>query len=91
MISTKHCALRMQQRGIPRIVLDALVDFGSTKRTRGGERLFFDKAARRRLQRLPEGNSLLKQLERWLRVYAVLADDGNIVTVAFGYRRLRDI
>lgn len=88
---TTHCSLRMQQRGIPNLVLDALLDCGSPKRTIGGERLVFDKAARRRLERLPGGNLLLKHLERWLRVYVVLSDCGSIVTVAHGYRRIRNV
>ena len=47
---TIHASQRLAQRGIPRMVIDLLERFGSSMRCGGAERLFFDKAARRRLK-----------------------------------------
>jgi hypothetical protein len=83
-----HAKERLQQRAIPLTVVDLLHRFGSSMRCGGAERLFFDKRAMWRL-RQHLGNRSLKSLERWLRVYAVVGDDGLVVTVAHQSRRFR--
>lgn len=77
---THHSRERLQQRAIPSFVLDLLFAFGSSMRCKGAERLFFDKPARRRLMEFFGRN--LKAIERWLGVYAVVGDNGRLVTVA---------
>lgn len=82
---TRHAQARMQQRAIRADALDCLLEFGREAFDhKGGVVLYFDKAARRRLQHAaPE----VKDLERLARCYAVLAPGGAVVTV--GYRRRR--
>ena len=47
---SKHAGDRSQQRSIPQIVVDLLVDFGVEKKQNGGTSVyFFDKKARKRL------------------------------------------
>jgi hypothetical protein len=42
---TMHAETRIQQRGIPPMVIDLLMQFGSASRCGGAERLMFDKLA----------------------------------------------
>lgn len=79
---TKHAMHRLQQRGIPQMVIELLERFGSSMRCGGAERVFFDKAARRRLQAHLGGARGLRAIEAWLRVYIVIGDNGQIITVA---------
>jgi hypothetical protein len=51
--------------------------------------LFFDKAAKQRLKRYFGHTSGLRSIERWLNVYAVIGDNGRLVTVARRQRRFR--
>ena len=88
MTVTVHAAMRMQQRAIPPVAIDLLLDYGSSTRTRGAESFFFDKAARRRvLQDL--GKAEVRRVERLLNAYAVVSDSGILITTAWRTRRLR--
>lgn len=83
---TKHAQARMQQRAIPPAVIEALLDFGQEEHDHhGGCILYFDKAARRRLER----ERLDRVLERCLDAYAVVAESGEIITVGHRDRRIR--
>jgi hypothetical protein len=79
---TAHAQTRLQQRAIPPMVVDLLMQFGSPFRCGGAERLMFDKSAVKRLRRHLGGHRGLKVVERWLNVYAVVGDNGNLVTAA---------
>ena len=84
-----HAQERIQQRAIPPLVVELLEEFGSPERCGRADRLVFDKAARRRLSRHLGGERSLRMIEPWLHVYAVVADDGQLITVAHRQRRQR--
>lgn len=87
---SRHAQERLQQRAIPLIIVDLLERFGSSMACGDGvERLFFDKAAIRRVRSHLGGDRGLKLIERWLGIYAVLGHDGHVVTVAHQSRRFR--
>ncbi len=88
MSPTRHAEARLQQRAIPPFVLDLLQSCGSTMRCRKADRLFFDKAARKRLKRHLGGARSLRVIEKWLNVYAVLSDDGGVITVGHRSKRI---
>ena len=78
---TKHASERMQQRSIPPIVVEFLLDHGQPERGPGGaERFTFCKRSWRRLQR--EFGPAAGHFERYRHVYAVVCD-GRVVTVAY--------
>ena len=84
-----HARVRMQQRGIGEGVLERLIEFGETRHDhRGAEILSFNKAARRRLAARLDRNAL-KVLERHLKAYAVLAGNGEVITVGHRSKRIR--
>jgi hypothetical protein len=88
MTVTRHAAARLQQRAIPPFMVELLERFGSAMRCDGAERLFFDKAARKRLEHHMGGRRSLRRVEPWLNVYLVIGDNGRLVTAAHRTRRL---
>jgi len=86
---TVHSRARLQQRAIPPLVVDLLMQFGSASRANGAERLTFDKTAIKRLRHHLGGDRGLKVVERWLGVYAVIGDNGFVVTAAHKKERFR--
>ena len=86
---THHARHRLQQRAIPSLVLDLLEECGSVARTRDGDSLFFDKAARRRLRHRLGGERGMRMIEPWLGIYAVVGDQGLVITAGPRRRRLR--
>lgn len=86
---TSHAKVRLQQRGIPPFVVELLERFGSSMRCLGAERIFFDKSALRRLTSHLGGARGLRTVDEWLGVYLVVADSGEIVTVAHRRGRFR--
>jgi hypothetical protein len=83
-----HAATRCAQRAIPPQALELLLDYGACARSRGADSYFLDQAGRRRLKR-DLGEQGFRRVERWLDAYAVVADDGRIITAAWRTRRLR--
>ena len=85
---TNHARARLQQRGIPEPVLECLLTYGSTVHDhRGGELVFFDHHARDRLRRT-QGAELFKKFEPKLDTYAVIAEDGVVLTVGHRTKRI---
>src|SRR5687767_13164430 len=84
---TPHARARMQQRGIPAAAVELLINYGkSAPAGEGRELVFFDKAARVRLFR--GAPAAAREAERLCRTYAVIGNDGAVVTVGHRYRRI---
>lgn len=78
----------MQQRSIPKIVLDWLVDFGNSEPAGDGARkYFFDKQSRKQFKRY--AGEIYGVLEQYLNAYVVVASDNSIVTVGIRYEPIR--
>jgi hypothetical protein len=85
---SKHAAIRSQQRGIPPLLIDLLIQFGSTEPAGGGaSKVFLDKTGRKRLKAY--AGQLAAALKPHLDAYAVLSPDGQIITVAHRLERIR--
>lgn len=83
-----HARIRSQQRAIPPILIDLLTQFGTSLPAGGGtSRVFFDKAARRRVKAY--AGPLAGLLDQHLDVYAVLDSDGRVITTAHRTERIR--
>lgn len=78
---TKHASSRLQQRGIPPIVVDLLQRYGAVERAgKGAVTYYFDKSSRRKV--MAYAGPLGRALEEFLDYYAVVADDGSVITAA---------
>jgi hypothetical protein len=85
---TDHARARLQQRGIPKPVLECLLTYGrKINDHRGGELVFFDHDARNRLRRT-QGAEVFKMLEPKLDTYAVIGKDGVVLTVGHRTKRI---
>lgn len=87
-MSTRHTQIRQQQRGIPPLVVDLLLQFGASEKSHDGTRkLFFDKTARRRVQSY--AGPLARLLGDHLDVFAVIGNNDAVVTTGHLYERVR--
>ncbi|MEC4723545.1 hypothetical protein RY831_30865 [Noviherbaspirillum sp. CPCC 100848] len=85
---TCHAQLRQQQRGIPRLIIDLLLDFGAAKRSgEGATTHYFDKRSRRKLQAY--AGKVAPLLAEYLDYYAVVNSDGSVITVAPRIKKVR--
>ena len=77
MITTKHCQARMSQRGLPKRLLDLVLEFGKNK----GDKLILNKKATQKV--IDEIDSIRKELLRVMDkggVTVVLDNDTLITT-----------
>ncbi len=86
MQQTIHASIRSQQRGIPPLVVDLLLQFGRRVHDQhGAEVVYFDRRSRKRVESYAGG--LIGKLSEHLDSYAVVAD-GVIVTLGSRFNRI---
>ena len=85
---TKHARIRSQQRAIPQLMIDLLLQLGSTEKAVGGAtKVFFNKASRRRMQAY--AGHIAPLLEEHLDLYAVVGSDSQVITVGYRNERIK--
>jgi hypothetical protein len=85
---SKHAADRCQQRAIPPLIVDWLVQFGAeTYDGHGATIRHFDRASLRRLAS-HVGPRIVSLLSALLSAYLVICD-GTVVTAGYRYKRIR--
>ena len=86
MKATTHASVRSQQRGIPPLVVDLLLQFGRREYDHAGaEVVYFDRRSKKRIESYVGG--LIGKLSEHLDSYAVVAD-GKIITVGTRLKRI---
>ncbi|HTZ69182.1 MAG TPA: hypothetical protein VMB71_00890 [Acetobacteraceae bacterium] len=86
---SKHGAHRGQKRSVPPAVVEWLYDFGTPYAAGcGAEKLVFDKAARRRLERML-GGQIFSKVEEYLGAYAIRSSNGEVVTCGWLTEHIR--
>ena len=86
---TRHAEERARDRAVPPIVLDWLLSYGQRMPAGdGAECLFFDKNSRRKLQQNLGGWAYMK-LESKFDAYAILASDGEVITLGYRNKKIR--
>lgn len=79
---THHAVNRMQQRGIPPVIAEAALRFGSKRHVQGGAvRYDFDRRAIRR-SRGHFGAAMTRTLKAYDGVYVIVSQTREIITVA---------
>lgn len=77
----RHAAIRSQQRCIPPIVIDLLLQFGTSEKAPGGvSKRFFDKRGRRQVEAYV--GPMIRLVAEHLDTYIVVGDDDCVITVA---------
>jgi len=81
-IKTFHATVRAQQRGVPPLIQDWLLDYGAEEFDgHGGMVRYFTKESIRHMER-DIGKTPLKRMSEYLRCYLVqCSSDGAIITV----------
>lgn len=84
MILTKHAETRIQQRCIPKLVLDLLIEYGAVEHQQGGTELIYFKAknfekARKKLEQM------LKEFDKLKDVYMIKSQQEEEVVVTTAY------
>lgn len=85
---TRHAMTRAQQRGIPPLIVEWLLEFGARTPSVGADIVYFDKRSREALRRYA-GRQALAKLDGLLDVYAVVANDGQVLTLGHRTKRIR--
>ncbi len=85
---TRHAQIRAQQRGIPALIQEWLLAYGAIKMSHGAQVRYFDKAARKRLQK-EMGALVVDRLGDLLNVYLVEDEGSAVITVAHRHRRIK--
>ena len=84
---TEHANLRCQQRGISPLVVDLLMEFGASEPAGDGTtKFYFNKPARKRLAAY--AGRLAAILEQYIDVFAIVAPDNRVITVAHRTERI---
>jgi hypothetical protein len=79
----------MQQRGVPPLIVEWLLQYGAVVYDHHGARIrFFDKKSKKRI-RQEKGDIALRRFHELFDSYAVVAEDGTVVTVGHAYERIR--
>ncbi len=89
-MESHHAYVRAQQRGIPPLIRDWLLQFGEERYDgRGGLLRFFSARSRRELERFC-GRAPVRRLAEYLNAYLVEStSDGTVITVGHNYKALR--
>lgn len=85
---SEHAGIRIQQRGIPPLVVDLLLTYGAEARAVRCTRYFFDKPARRRVAKAV-GKQVMRRIEDLMNAMIVVGDDGTVVTAGHRTERIR--
>jgi hypothetical protein len=85
---TRHARARSQQRSIPPFIIDLLLDFGRQVRSGHASKYLLDKQGRRKIRQYV-GSRYYQQIEDKLNCWAVVGDDGAVVSVGHRTRRTR--
>ena len=85
---SEHASKRSHQRAIPPLVIDLLLKFGTSQSVGdGSSKLFFDKKSFRAVKAY--AGPLARMLDEHLDLYAVVAANSTVITVAHRLERIR--
>jgi predicted SnoaL-like aldol condensation-catalyzing enzyme len=89
-VFSRHASHRAQQRGVPPLISNWLIDYGEEVFDgRGGVVRYFTRDSIRRMER-DFGREPVKRLSEFLRCYLVMsANDGTVVTVGKRHQNKR--
>ncbi len=86
MMKSVHAQVRTQQRGVPPMIVDLLMQFGSRVSSGDGTEIcFFDRRARKHIHAYAGG--LFSRLNEQMDAYAVVSGE-KVMTVGTRYKKL---
>ena len=82
-----HSEKRRQQRCLPKLIVEWLLEFGEVIRSRGADLYFFSKRSKRAIRHYA-GRRVLHLMKQYMDAYLVLRD-GCMVTTGHRYKKIR--
>jgi hypothetical protein len=87
---SNHARRRLQQRGIPDRVVELILSYGDRESASRGRTICCVRSQRTRRELSREAAfEGLRNIDRYLRTYVVVAPDTTVVTVGHRYRRVK--
>lgn len=84
---TNHAQIRLQQRCVPTLIVDWLLDYGALVYDGHGAQIrFFDKKSLKALAQ-SAGQGIVKQLSKYMKAY-IVTDEDTVITVGYLYKRV---
>ena len=88
---TIHSEVRMQQRGIPELIVDLLINYGERKRAKKKcEVLFFNHSALKKLKKYL-GKEFYSRIEQFKGAYLIQASNGEVITIGYRARKFKEL
>jgi hypothetical protein len=88
-LNTQHSSIRAQQRGIPPLIVNWLLAYGEEEHDQHGARLiYFSKRSRKSLEH-EAGEAIVRRLSEYLDVYAVVSNDGQVITCGHRIKKIQ--
>jgi len=84
---TRHASTRSQQRCIPPMMIDLLIQFGKSESAGSGATKLFDRQTRKQVAAY--AGSLASLLDDHLDFYAVVGPDMQVITVGHRIERMK--
>ncbi|MCS6986308.1 MAG: hypothetical protein NZM40_02570 [Sphingomonadaceae bacterium] len=85
-VRTRHAQVRQRQRGIPDVVIDGILDFGTATRTPDGQAWRWTFGKRGWARFCAWMGRAARQFDRYRWVYVITSDDDVVLTAAFDWR-----
>lgn len=82
-----HAQVRCQQRSVPPLIIQWLLEYGAEQRSAGASKRYFDHEARRRLA-ADCGAEVVARLGDLLNLY-LIEGEGHVVTAGIRTRRIK--
>jgi hypothetical protein len=87
MHTTTHASVRQQQRGIPPLIIDWLLQYGEREHDgRGAEIVYFSKDSLKDIRHYA-GDLVFRKLDKLFGTYAVV-QGGSVITTGHHYKRI---
>ena len=82
-----HSKIRRQQRCIPRLIIEWLLEFGEVVRSHGADLYYFSKKSKKAIRRYA-GRRPMQMMKQYMDAYLIYKD-GCIVTIGHRYKKIR--
>ena len=82
-----HSKKRRQQRGIPKLIIEWLLEFGEVVRLHGSDLYYFSNKSKKAIRHYA-GRRILQLMKRYMDAYLIFKD-GYVVTTGHRYKKIR--
>lgn len=90
-MQSQHATQRTQQRGIPPLIIEWLMDYGEEQPDHHGARIvYFTKKSRQHISK-DKGEIAVRRFHEFMNIYAVITMDGQMITCGHRFKKIHRI